>query len=112
MIDVLNNEPLTFILSNAPPSRDPRGEGRGDRRWNRLVITLGTGKYRLPGIYCYPLHRSGSRSTQSLLNIRRKTRLGSSRASVRPAEPMRLPDVHLHVHVCWRADLASCRSTA
>ena len=52
------------------------------------------------------------KSTQSLLNIGRKTRLGSSRANVRPVEPMQLPDVHLHVHVCWRADLASCRSTA
>jgi hypothetical protein len=30
LIDVLNNEPLTFILSNAPPSRDPRGEAIED----------------------------------------------------------------------------------
>ena len=55
MIDVLNNEPLTFILS-------PFNKGRGDRRRKRLVITLRTGKYRLPGIYCYPLHRSGSKA--------------------------------------------------
>src|SRR5262245_53446562 len=88
---------------NPSPSSSPLWKGRGDRRPKRFVTT----RNLLLAVAPQPIKKRAT-----LLNIPQRLHPESSTTSARPVEPMRSLDVHWRARVCWRADLASCRSTA